>query len=96
MTGHSGANEPYRRISLFDHDTIGAVIANSAYGVRQSNGRYRYGLRFKYNGRTLISVEVYEQRSASGVVNDGKPLGVVTAFCVGHQHCPPGVNESLP
>ncbi|MGH3907684.1 MAG: hypothetical protein ACRDTE_26415 [Pseudonocardiaceae bacterium] len=86
--------------ALQDHDvdeeTIGTVIANSAAGIAQGNDRYLYGLRYEVNGVGIIAVEVIEDRKPSGASPDNYALGVVTAYCKGHDRCPPGVNESIP
>ncbi len=86
--------------ALQDHDvdeeTIGTVIANSAAGIAQGNDRFLYGLRYEVNGVGIIAVEVIEDRKPSGASPDNYALGVVTAYCKGHDRCPPGVNESIP
>lgn len=82
-----------------DEESIATVIVNNAAPLKQSNGRYLYGMRYEVAGVGVVAVEVYEERRPPGEFGDGDGdgLGVVTAFCVGFTGpCPEGINESLP
>lgn len=79
-----------------DEESIATVVVNNAAGRTQTNDRFLYGLRYEVGGVGLVAVEVYEQRTPDDAFRDGDGLGVVTAFCVGLDRCPDGINESLP
>jgi hypothetical protein len=79
-----------------DEETIASVIVNNAAGIRQPNGRFLYGLRYEVGGVGIVAVEVYEQRAPHEDFVDGDGAGVITAFCVGLDRCPEGINESIP
>jgi hypothetical protein len=78
-----------------DERTVATVIVNNAFGIKQPNDRFRYGLRYQFGSHTVLSIEVYEQREPHEDFDDGDGLGVVTAFCVGMERCPEGINESI-
>lgn len=80
-----------------DEESIGTTIVNNAAGIAQGNNRYLYGLRYQIDSRTVVAVEVIEDRNASTASPDNYRLGVVTAYCKGYSgDCPPGVNAALP
>lgn len=72
------------------------LIQDSPAGIAQGNNRFIYGMTFKINGNSLVSLQFIEDRKPSNQAPDKHPLGIVTGFCRGgdqnapiENHCPP-------
>lgn len=72
------------------------LIQDSPAGIVQGNDRFVYGMTFKINGNSLVSLQFIEDRKPSNKSPDKNSLGIVTGFCRGgdqnapiENHCPP-------
>lgn len=72
------------------------LIQDTPAGLAQGNNRFVYGMTFRVNNQSLVSLQFIEDRSPSTAAPDRYALGIVTGFCRGgdqnapiENHCPP-------
>ncbi len=72
------------------------LIQDTPAGIAQGNDRFVYGMTFRVNGDSLVSLQFIEDRKPSNAAPDNYSLGIVTGYCRGgdqnapiENHCPP-------
>lgn len=78
--------------------TLAYVVVNNAEPRYREDGRLDYGLTYEYADVGILSIEVIVEPAVDDLemTPDNSAFGLTTAYCVGVNVCPDGVNASFP
>ena len=87
--------------SCFDHNICSYVIFNKAFtqeaGTAKGNNKFQYELYLVDSNLNIdvdiILVQTQNKTDYEGEnTPDGRPIGLITAYCVGYTDCPEAVD----